>query len=50
MQQSRAVLLTGAAHEKLWDVVTEAWNKGQEDEGECNDTDYPRCVVEVPSW
>lgn len=32
MQQSRAVLVTGKAHQRLWDVVTEAWNREEKDE------------------
>ena len=44
MQQSRAVLVTGAAHDKLWDVVTEAWNKGIEDEGKCTCVELPEGI------
>jgi predicted oxidoreductase (fatty acid repression mutant protein) len=49
MQQSRAVVLTGAAHERLWDVVTEAWNKGVEEEGEFSSM-IPLANHGLPSW
>lgn len=49
MQQSRAVVLTGAAHERLWDVVTEAWNKGVEEEGKYSSV-ISLAIHDLPSW
>lgn len=46
------MVLTGAAHERLWDVVTEAWNKGVEEEGKYLSTisTWRTSTCPVRSW